>query len=352
MGSFPFIASRSNILYCVLNWGLGHATRSAGYIKGLLAEGHSVSIASDGIALELLRKEFPGLVFYELAPYKASYAISPLAGTLLKIPFFAAAAIREQMQVGAICRKAAINAIISDNRYGAYSSRLPSILVCHQLDPFFFMRNGLLKQCAAKLYAAAAGKFTGIVVPDSCSGLSISGAMSENKYIRVPVRRFLPAPRLQPLFAASADIVLCVLSGPEPARSRFESYVLAELEPWKHCLVVVRGSSSGRGGTGAEFINIAPAHKLAELYSRAALVVARSGYSTLLDMQALPLRAILVPTPGMPEQQYLAQRHSGARGIICIEQKKGLLRNAASKVLGAHYGEKNIPGKCCTCRDI
>ena len=48
------------ILIAPLDWGLGHATRCIPIIKSLL-EKNTVAIASDGEALELLRKEFPNL---------------------------------------------------------------------------------------------------------------------------------------------------------------------------------------------------------------------------------------------------------------------------------------------------
>jgi UDP-N-acetylglucosamine:LPS N-acetylglucosamine transferase len=38
-----------------------------------------------------------------------------------------------------------------------------------------------------------------------------------------------------------------------------------------------------------------------------ALVVARSGYSTIMDLIALGKRAVFVPTPGQPEQLHLAR---------------------------------------------
>ena len=58
------------IIVAPLNWGLGHATRCIPVIQGLLDNGYEPVIASDGIALELLKKEFPKLIFFEL---KKSY---------------------------------------------------------------------------------------------------------------------------------------------------------------------------------------------------------------------------------------------------------------------------------------
>jgi hypothetical protein len=49
------------ILIAPLNWGLGHATRCIPIIRALQGLNHIPIIASDGIALDMLRKEFPYL---------------------------------------------------------------------------------------------------------------------------------------------------------------------------------------------------------------------------------------------------------------------------------------------------
>ncbi len=68
------MSASKRILVAPLNWGLGHATRCIPIIRALLEQGHQPLIASDGVALALLRKEFPSLPFFELPSYKVSYA--------------------------------------------------------------------------------------------------------------------------------------------------------------------------------------------------------------------------------------------------------------------------------------
>ncbi|MGK4566881.1 hypothetical protein [Flavobacterium sp. 3HN19-14] len=63
-----------NILVAPLNWGLGHATRCIPIIRALEAEGFNPILASDGIALEILKKEFPQLKALELPSYEITYA--------------------------------------------------------------------------------------------------------------------------------------------------------------------------------------------------------------------------------------------------------------------------------------
>jgi UDP-N-acetylglucosamine:LPS N-acetylglucosamine transferase len=50
--------------------------------------------------------------------------------------------------------------------------------------------------------------------------------------------------------------------------------------------------------------------KLASAMQSAQLIICRSGYSTIMDLHALKCRALLVPTPGQTEQEYLAEFHA------------------------------------------
>jgi UDP-N-acetylglucosamine:LPS N-acetylglucosamine transferase len=41
--------------------------------------------------------------------------------------------------------------------------------------------------------------------------------------------------------------------------------------------------------------------------AEASLVICRSGYSSVMDLVKLQKKAVLIPTPGQTEQEYLAQ---------------------------------------------
>nr|HML85335.1 hypothetical protein [Bacteroidales bacterium] len=61
------------VLLGILNWGLGHATRCTPIIKLLESKGVNIIVASDGIALSLLKTNFPTLKFVELPSYNVNY---------------------------------------------------------------------------------------------------------------------------------------------------------------------------------------------------------------------------------------------------------------------------------------
>ncbi|MFM9625891.1 hypothetical protein ACKI14_49900, partial [Streptomyces turgidiscabies] len=78
-------------LICVLNWGLGHASRVIPIIRLLLKHDQIVYLASDGDSLTFLRREFPDLEYCELPPYNPVYqkGNGGMLGTLLfQLPKF------------------------------------------------------------------------------------------------------------------------------------------------------------------------------------------------------------------------------------------------------------------------
>jgi UDP-N-acetylglucosamine:LPS N-acetylglucosamine transferase len=48
--------------------------------------------------------------------------------------------------------------------------------------------------------------------------------------------------------------------------------------------------------------------QLEEAIAAADVIIARSGYSTIMDLAVLGKKAIFIPTPGQTEQLYLANR--------------------------------------------
>ncbi|MBP7477754.1 MAG: hypothetical protein KA797_04460, partial [Chitinophagales bacterium] len=57
----------------MLNWGMGHATRSAAIIKKLQHQDNEIVIASDSDSLSFLKSNFPDCKHIELPPYHIKY---------------------------------------------------------------------------------------------------------------------------------------------------------------------------------------------------------------------------------------------------------------------------------------
>ena len=80
----PLPKDVNHILYAILNWGLGHATRSIPVIDFLLSKNIKVTIASDGEALVFLKREYPELDYIELKSYGVRYRGKNLAGIIIQ----------------------------------------------------------------------------------------------------------------------------------------------------------------------------------------------------------------------------------------------------------------------------
>jgi hypothetical protein len=50
------------------------------------------------------------------------------------------------------------------------------------------------------------------------------------------------------------------------------------------------------------------------------MVVARSGYSTIMDLAVVDTKALMTPTPGQIEQEYLAQYHNKKGTFYSVNQ--------------------------------
>ncbi|MFT3909775.1 MAG: glycosyltransferase [Ferruginibacter sp.] len=91
--------------------------------------------------------------------------------------------------------------------------------------------------------------------------------------------------------------------------------------------------------------NHLPASGLNELIQRSKLVVARCGYSTIMDLVALNQKAILVPTPGQTEQEYLARYLKEKKLFFTVEQENFSLVQEIKKMQDFKFLPINIPSE-------
>jgi predicted glycosyltransferase len=80
-----------------------------------------------------------------------------------------------------------------------------------------------------------------------------------------------------------------------------------------------------------QWYNHLPAKELQVLLSEAELVICRSGYTTVMDLVKMQKKALLVPTPGQPEQEYLADYMMDKQFFMCTTQDEIDLQRALQK---------------------
>ncbi len=303
MQEYPVTETAQNILVAPLHWGLGHATRCIPIIQQLLNAGKKVVIASDGDALALLQKEFPDLPAEVLPPYGISYEGSSMIWNMLRqVPQLMNAISREQKITREICQQYNIDTIISDNRYGVRNNQIYSIIICHQIN--IQHRNFLAAVTATQVNRYWINKFDECWIPDHEPPHSLAGIMSYPEGIHNPTY-IGPLSRMQKLDVPVKQKYLVVLSGPEPSRTRLEDKLLKKLH--KKDFLLVRGIVSDEESPDDRIIHYLKAKDLNREICTSEIIICRSGYSSIMDLVALEKKAILIPTPGQPEQEYLGE---------------------------------------------
>lgn len=306
------------ILVAPLNWGLGHASRCIPLIHRFLDEGHEVMLGGDGESLTLLRQHFPQLPFLPLAPLTLRYSRRKRqTGAILRaIPQLIRNAFQDHYILKDCLRTTHIDQVVSDNRFGLYSPKTYCIYITHQIHIRLPRGWQWAEPIAAALHARVYKRYNQLWVPDwEEPAKSLSGKLSHpaphaaTRYIG-PLSRFS-----LPIQAADSDIhpsVVAILSGLEPQRSILEQQILQRYADSDEHVLIIQGlvnkpSTYIRHGN----ITLIPHIKdqqLMGVLSGAKTIIARSGYSTIMDLYALNMlhKAELIPTPGQPEQEYLA----------------------------------------------
>lgn len=328
------------VLIAPLDWGLGHATRCIPVIDALLKRNYEVSIASSGSALKLLRKEYPQLEFFALPSYKIRY---PRKGSFvfsiaLQTPKILRAISKEHKRIEKIVQDHQVDLIISDNRYGCWSSGIPAVFMSHQLSIQLSGGWKLLKPIIDVLHNRKIKKFNHCWIPDD-PHLTLTGALSKNGSLN-PRHVGILSRFSKENLELKYDLAV-VLSGPEPQRTMLEEIILREIQGHALRIIIVRGVVEGEGNWKQEGnvvkVNFLQSKKLEEIINQAALVLSRSGYSTIMDLTRLGKKAILIPTPGQTEQEYLARYLMGKGICYSVDQKNFDLRvalHAASSFRG------------------
>jgi uncharacterized protein (TIGR00661 family) len=304
-------AKHKKILVAPLNWGLGHAARCIPLIRSLLNHNFEPVLAGDGPPLELLKKEFPQLKYYELPPYSVQYAKKGSVlkyKLLLQTPKILSAVSKERKLVEQIIEKEDLKGIISDNRFGVRSDKIPSIYLTHQLK----VLSGSTSFLSTKLHQNFISKFDECWIPDFEKKDSLAGELSQTDKVPTKIRYIGPLSRFSTKTTKKDIDLFVVLSGPEPQRSMLESQLTENLKMFKGQCLMVKGEVEETQRVVQEgnlkVVNFMLTGELEDTFHRSRLVICRSGYSSIMDLEALNAKAFFVPTPGQYEQQYLAKR--------------------------------------------
>ena len=249
--------------------------------------------------------------------------------------------MKDHALLQAVLREEPFDMVLSDNRFGCYLSpktkkanpELRSVYMTHQLHIFLPRGWRWLEGLAERLHARVCAKYKEVWIPDyeekerSLSGELGHPKISNFKFQISNLKYIGPKSRFEPYrdVRNGRDMVaemssrrtdsyetVAVLSGLEPQRTILEREIAARYAGKEEQVLIVQGLMN-RPNTRMKRGNITIVpylgdEELAGVLHGARHIIARSGYSTIMDLEALGelKKAELIPTPGQSEQEYLA----------------------------------------------
>ena len=306
------------VLVAPLNWGLGHATRCWAIINELIKNNNKVILASDGEALEWLKREFPGLHFFSLPELKINYSKrGAISGILKRLPHFFNSIKKDFTAIRSIIKNQQVDIIISDNRYGVYHPQVFSVLLSHQLR-----LNHPLGKILNQPFRNYIEKFDEIWIPDDADH-TYSGILSMPfEPLNTPLRFIGILSRFKRSKVEKYKYkYLLIASGPEPLRTQLSELIKPYFDKIDApCAMVLgqNGESIKNKENKVELWTNLTSVALEELINLSETIICRSGYSSIMDMVVKKKQTIIIPTPGQPEQVYLADYHNNKNRIKSV----------------------------------
>jgi len=315
-----------NILVAPLDWGLGHTTRCIPIIRYLLQKGHKITLAGNDWQRKYVENTVPDVATTHLDGYNITYGKGSLTtALLLQIP---ALLKKINIEHAWLAEQKGYDLIISDNRYGLYRKDIPSAIMTHQLS-IQTGKGGVADSVLRKMHYRFLERFNETWIVDVAGKHNLAGKLSHpdalpkgGKYIGLLSQ--LAAPQNE---VSAGKHLLILLSGPEPQRSILSAILWKQMKKYKNGKVVfVEGSDDVTTPvnvpTHITYYKKVSGNLLHSLITDASMVICRSGYSTIMDLVRQNKKAILIPTPGQTEQEYLG-KHLHTQGMFYSTVQKG-----------------------------
>jgi uncharacterized protein (TIGR00661 family) len=317
------------VLVAPLDWGSGHATRCIPVIKALLAQNAIPVLAGSKSVLARLNADFPELEQVLLPDVEIKYSknLPAWLAVLLQASQIKKVIAKENKLLKRIIQQHKIDAVISDNRYGLSGSGVPSVIITHQLNLPILRAIRIFGFAAQNYVNKMLGKFDEIWVPDVAQTPNLSGRLSQIK-TRKNVHFIGPLSRFENEHTQTQckyDVAI-ILSGPAPQPEIMLQSILQNLPANVKQVVAL----SGKEYSVLKVHNHVSIHwkintnddEFSNSLAASACIIARSGYSTLMDLMQLNRNALLIPTPGQTEQIYLARHFEEHFGFKNLNQRE------------------------------
>jgi len=338
------LEKKNRILIAPLDWGFGHFTRCIPLINELIKDKNvELTIGASNKILTFVKAEFPNLNILILPSYNIKYSNrnSQIFSIFKLIPNIFFAILKEHR----ILKKNIKNfdKVISDNRFGLWNKKIYSVFMTHQIKIKLPKKIKFLENFIFKINKNIIEKYNELWIPDFETNNKLSGELSEAKNLKLKIKYLGAISRFKDLkineinnSAEKIYDIIVILSGPEPQRTIFEQIVFSQLLNSEYKALIVLGKTDFKYETVLDnriytksYLNT---NELFENINNSKYIISRSGYTSIMDYYVLNRTAILVPTPGQTEQEYLAEYLSNKKMFYSVEQSKFDLTKAIEMI--------------------
>jgi len=302
--------ANKTVLVAPLHWGLGHAARCIPIIKQQLDQGNQVIIAASGGPKAMLAGRFTTCRFIEIPFMEITY---PKDGNMMRHffirgPLLLLSIWREHLYLKAFLQKENIDLIISDSRFGLWNKHVQSIFITHQVE----IKSPVFQRFINSINRWVMNRFDEVWIPDYEQNPSLAGELSHPQQMPMKYKYIGPLSRFdQPIIQnIKANKVVALVSGPEPQRTIFENDIVERFKTSSQEVLILSGKPdqpNKREMNNITIINHLNDEALINALASATHVIARSGYSTIMDFHMLGIQAEYIATPGQTEQEYLTK---------------------------------------------
>jgi uncharacterized protein (TIGR00661 family) len=340
-------AKQLKVLICPLDWGLGHASRMIPVIQQFIEMNYHVFIGGSGKSGELLKLTYPELSFVHIPGLVIRYTRNGnllFSKLLLQIPFMVVSAIREHHEIRKITKTYEFDLIVSDNRYGFFCKDAYCVFVTHQISPVLPLLFRWLRYPVFLIIKRIMQQYNECWIPDfediqeSLSGkLSHQYKLPAQTYYAGILSRFQMDKTNINLSSPEKFTLVIIASGPEPQLGLFIKLIVDQVQSL-HCkTLLITGLNhdlNPQDFRNRNLITIVPhldIQQFRKVIHDACHIICRAGYSSIMDLVFLKKTAVLVPTPGQPEQEYLARYLSQKGWFTYVKQSCLNLENIINK---------------------
>lgn len=286
------------VLYGCLNWGSGHVARSVSLMQQLLLQGNRLIVWCTPAQRKIVESYAIEAQFVEEALFTFRFrGDGNFTKELLRNAIgFRRAVMRQRKQTELLVKQFGVSAIVSDHCYGLVHPQIPSFFVTHQV--VLPGKSGGIAQLIHKKWI---NRFHAVWIMDQAEN-KLAGQLSASHPKALYIGHYS---RFSGMSAESGGGIVAIISGPEP----YSEYLFREIVHFSEVkavpLTIIAPQSYGV--VLPDTIRLVRDWKEADAaILKADVIISRNGYSTLMDLLVLNKRAILMPTPGQIEQEYLA----------------------------------------------